>query len=407
MLPRDLKPEKFASYPPEARKFVINYVGTLQQLPLSFVPGLLRELVNYDFKFPAERRAYERELQYLSTLPAGQLKQLFEAFAQVRLTTQMEDFELVRSPAQFVERLSAHLWSTHQLDAFRQASNEYAARVRAAVPPELPALPRLGISIIGQGVISYEQPLFRKLRMHGAFFSHIKPENGVRQLLDAVAARAKSHPVPYGHWYVDGDEAAEHDSALTCVSYAALAPARATLLRRMQEEIDRPGMGPEALRTVLAQMRPADLGMDQLSGGKTRDEVLQRFEVSVLTEGSGTQIFSTVFAQWAAREALRRAQPLTFLVRFAPRQRHKPMNELLSASNKVPAEADPVGSLIDADFGAYYNWLNQQRLPGAEQSCFLVWFEGHAQALAIGPSMARGTESTSEADLHQVLSWIL
>src|SRR3954468_18335591 len=159
MLPRDLKPEKFASYPPEARKFVVNYLATLQQLPLSFVPGLLRELINYDFKFPAERRAHERELRYLSSLPAGQLKQLFEAFAQVRLTTQLEDFEWVRSPAQFVERLSAHLWSTHQLDAYRQASNHYADHLRAAVPPEAPPIPRLGISVIGKGVGSYDQPL--------------------------------------------------------------------------------------------------------------------------------------------------------------------------------------------------------------------------------------------------------
>ena len=313
----------------------------------------------------------------------------------------------MKSPAQFVERLSAHLWSTHQLDAFRQASNDYGERLRAAVPPEAPVIPRLGISIVGQGVASYNEPLFRKLRAHGAYFARINPENGVRQLLDVVAARAKSHPVPYAHWYIDGGEAAQCDPSMTCISYNALASARSALLRKMQEEIDRPGMGPEALRTLLAQMRPSDLDMGRENNAARLDEVLQRFEVSVLTEGSGTQIFSTVFAQWAAREALRRAQPLTLLVRFAPRQRHKPMNELLSASNKVPAEADPVGSLIDADFGAYYNWLNQQRLPGAEQSCFLVWFEGHGQALAIGPSMARGTESTSEADLHQVLSWIL
>ena len=156
------------------------------------------------------------------------------------------------------------------------------------------------------------------------------------------------------------------------------------------------------MRTLLAQMRPADLGMDRVSDN--RDEVLQRFEVSLLTEGSGTQIFSTSFAQWAAREALRRAQPLTLLVRFAPRQRQKPMNELLSAVAASP-ELDLVGSLVDGDMGAYYNWLNQQRLPGAEQSSFLVWFEGHSQALAIGPSTPRGTESTSATDLGQLLAW--
>jgi hypothetical protein len=166
----------------------------------------------------------------------------------------------------------------------------------------------------------------------------------------------------------------------------------------MQGELDRPGMGPEALRTLLARMRPADLGVS------SKEEVLDRFQVSLLTEGSGTQIFSTSFAQWAAREALRRAQPLTLLVRFAPRQRQKPMNELLTAAAAAP-EVDLTGSLVDGDFGAYYNWLNQQRLPGAEQSSFLVWFEGHNQALAIGPGMARGTESTSAVDLGQLLAW--
>jgi len=155
------------------------------------------------------------------------------------------------------------------------------------------------------------------------------------------------------------------------------------------------------LRTTLAQMRPADLGMAQEG-----DQVLDRFQVKLLTEGSGTQIFSTVFAQWAAREALRRAQPLTLLVRFAPRQRQKPMNELLSP-NTVAPELDVIGSLIDADMGAYYNWLNQQRLPGADESLFLVWFEGRSQALAIAPSMPRGTESTTATDLAQILSWIL
>ncbi len=404
MLPRDLKSEQFAGYPPEARKLVTSYLATLQQLPLSFVPSLLRELIDYDFKFPAERKARERELAHLALLSPSQVRELFQDFAQIRLSPELEEFDWAKSPAQFVERLSAHLWSTHQLDAFRKASNDYADHLRSAVPPDPPPVPRLGITIIGQGVASYDAPLFRKLRAHGAYFSGVKPEGGLRQLLDAVAARAQAHPVPYAHWYIDGGEESDHAVSITCVSYKALEPVRAALLRKMQPEIERPGMGPEALRSLLAQMRPSDLGMDRLNNGKSTDETLERFAVSLLTEGSGTQVFSTSFAQWAAREALRRAQPLTLLVRFAPRQRQRPMNELLSAIQPTP-ELDFVGSLIDGDLGAYYNWLNQQRLPGADQSSFLVWFEGHDQALAIGPSMARGTESTSAADLSQLLKW--
>ena len=41
--------------------------------------------------------------------------------------------------------------------------------------------------------------------------------------------------------------------------------------------------------------------------------MLGRFQVKLLTEGSGTQIFSTTFAQWTAREALRRAEALTLV----------------------------------------------------------------------------------------------
>ena len=154
MLPRDLKPEHFASYPPEARKVVVNYLGTLQQLPLSFLPALLRELIEYDYKFPAERTAHERELQKLSSLSSEQLKAWFQAFVDIRLTPQLESFDWVKFPAQFVEQLSAHLWSTHQLDAFRKASSDYGDRLHAAIPPERPAIPRLGIAVVGQGVDS-------------------------------------------------------------------------------------------------------------------------------------------------------------------------------------------------------------------------------------------------------------
>jgi hypothetical protein len=400
MLPRDLKPEQFKGYPPEARKLVTGYIGALQRLPLSFLPSLLREIVDYDFKFPAERRAVRKELANLNSLSGERMDTWFEGFSQIQLSPKLESSDWINAPAQFVEQLSAYLWTTHQLDAFRTAALEYAGRLQAAVPPEPPPAPRLGITVVGQGVAAYDEALFRKLRPHGAYFSRVKPENGLKQLLGAVAARAKAHPVAYGHWYIDGGQAADHDPALTRVSYDALEPARAALLRKIRSETDRPGMGPEALRTLLAQLRPSDLGFD-----RSGDAVLDRFQVKMLTEGSGTQIFSTTFAQWTAREVLRRVQPLTLLVRFAPRQRQKPMYELLSGNSDRP-ELDPVGSLVDGDMGAYYNWLNQQRLPGAEQSSFLVWFENHGDAVAVGPSMARGTVSNTVADIGEVLSWM-
>jgi hypothetical protein len=400
MLPSDLNAEQFKGYPPEARKLVTDYVPALQRLPLSFVPSLLREVIDYDFRFPPERKAIEKELANLKSLSAEQLKDWFQDLSQISISSKLENSDWVNSPALFVEQLSAHLWATHQLDAFRKAATEYANRLQVAVPAESPAVPRLAIAVIGQGATAHEEPLFRKLRSHGGYFSRVNPENGLDTLLNAVAARAKAHPAPYAHWYIDGGQEAAYDPALTCVSYHALEPARGALLRKMHGEIEKPGMGPETLRTRMAQMRPEELGL-----GKAGDAVLDRFQVKLLTEGSGTQIFSTTFAQWAARETLRRAQPLTLLVRFAPRQRQRPMNELLSAT-QPNVELDPAGSLVDADMGSYYTYLNQQRLTGAEKSSFLVWFEGHNEAVAIGPGMPRGTESAAATDLKQLLAWI-
>jgi hypothetical protein len=400
MVPRELKAEHFKGYPPEAKKLATEYLGALQNLPLSFLPSLLRELIEYDYKFPPERKALERELANLASLSAERAREWFGGFERISISQNLERFDWVNAPAQFVEQLSAHLWTTHQLDEFRAAATEYANRLQAAAPPEAPPVPRLGITVVGQGVEASAEPLFRKLRPHGAYFTRVRPENGLQVLLEAVAARAKAHPAPYAHWYIDGGQPAAHDAALTCVSYGALEGARSILLRKIGSETQKPGMGPEALRTTMAQMRPGELGF-----GKNGDAVLERFQVKLLTEGSGTQIFSTTFAQWAARETLRRAQPLTLLVRFAPRQRQKPMNELLSGRPQEN-EVDPAGSLVDADMGAYYNWLNQQRLAGAEQSSFLVWFEGHGEAVAIGPGMARGTVSSSSPDLRELLAWM-
>ena len=114
MLPRDLKSEHFAGYPPEARKVAANYLGTLQQLPLSFLPGLLREVIDYDFKFPAERSAREKELAKLSTLSSVELKEWFHDFADISVSTQLEEFDWVEHPPSS--------WSSFRLTCGRRIS---------------------------------------------------------------------------------------------------------------------------------------------------------------------------------------------------------------------------------------------------------------------------------------------
>ena len=397
MLPNQLAAESFRGYPAEARLLAASHVALLRRLPLGFVPLLLREVIVYDWKFPAERREIEGQFAYLTNLSPEQLAKAMAPFAGLRLTDALGKADWVNAPAVFTEQLTAHLWTTHQIDGFRAAAVDYVGKSSAALPEGPLPTHRLGIAVIGQGVRKNEYRLFRKLRPHGTHFTRVKHEGGLSTLASAVAKRAAAHPTPYGHWYIDGgDSAAAVSSGVARVSYAELSPVRTGLQRLMQKYYEASVFDPEAFRTRLAQTRPEELGMD--SNG---DGVLKRFQLSLLTEGSGTQVFATTFVQWAARETLRRAQPLTLFARFAPRQRENPMNELLSEAQRRP-ELDPQGSLVDADMGAYYTWLNQQRLSGASQAAFLAWFEDHEEAVAIGPGFDANKRSDAPIDLKDI-----
>ena len=398
MLPAALTVLQFARYPPQARALASAHLVLLRQLPLAFLSSMLRELIEYDYKFPVERAQIDQQLKYLESLSVTDLAQCFAAFSQIRLTEEQTSFDWHGRPLDFTEQFSAYLWRTHQMNVFHDAAIAYGNRLRTAlVRPSLP-ISRLGIAVIGQGAAPRQPRLFQKLREHGTLFTNIDPANGLSALVAGVEGRAEKHPVPYAHWYVEGGLPLAHHGAVTGVAYGSLTSVRTLLFEHIQRQVSRPGMGPEELRDHLAHLSPAELGLKE-------DSLLDRFQVKVLTEGSGTQIFSTTFVQWTAREALRRAEPLTLLVRFAPRQRQRPMNELLAGDEGTP-QLDPEGSLIDADMAAYYQWINQQRLAGAEQSSFLVWFEGQRQALAVGPTLPRGTESHSSIDVAALLSLV-
>lgn len=403
MVFRNLKPSPFKAYPPEARRVAVEHIALLRELPLGFAPLLLREITAYDWKFPAERESLEQELAFLESLSPAQRQEALAGFGRLRLSSELEHFDWVSEPAQFSTRLSAYLWTTHQLDAFRAAATEYGWRVDAAKSPSPPPLPRLGIAVIGQGAAAARRPLFRQLRKQGVYFNAIRPENGLRILLDSVLERAAAHPFPFGHWYIDGGPAEPVAlSALTVVSYRSLAPQRAAVLKKMDKVIQSGSGGPEVLHNLMVELRPEEIGL----GGSAQEAVLNHFKADMLAQGSGTQLYCTSFVQWTAREALRRAHPVTLLARFAPRQKERPLDELIAAPQPEPP-LDPQGSIVDADMGAYLTWLNQQRLSGAEDASFLVWWEGHPEALAIGPRLPRNTQSSNSFDMRQLLQQIV
>jgi len=402
MQPAQLSAQSFASYPPQARALAIRNLSLIQQLPLVFAALLLREMGAYDSRFPAERRTIDDQFLFLQSLSPATRDQLLHGFSTLSLPPDLASLDWISRPQPFIDGLTAHLWATHQHDAFRAAAEQYGEAWHQAKPEPAPSMPRLGIVVLGKDVRAADWPLFRKLRPHGVYFPQVDPAGGWQAIRDAVAARAAKNAGAFEHWYIDGDMTEPIAGAdLASVGYGDLKPVRAAILRRMQTVIGSGKGGPEALRTLMAETTPADLGLP--AGDK--DDVLSRFKISVLAEGSGTQIFSTTFVQWTAREALRRAQPCTLLLRYAPRQRQLPMNELLSGVTDHN-QPDPEGSLIDADMGAFYTWINQQRLTGAGQSAFLVWSEEHNQAVAIGPTLPKATAAANSITMKQLLAQV-
>ena len=406
MIPAQLPPSAFASYPPQARTRASQHLMLLRQLPLPFLPIFLSELIAYDWKMPLERSLIDAQLELLGALTPQQLADKFKPFASLRLNRQLETLAWIDEPAVFIQNLSAWLWSTDQMNAFHAAATAYNAYLAQAAPAPKPAMPRLGIVILGQGAAEPESILFQKLRPSGVFFNNVQPEDGLTLLLTHAAKRSRIQPQrPFAHWYIEGGTSeasalSADASALTTISFASLEPQRSALLKLTKQTIGSENAGPETMRRKLIQLTPHDLGFSTDPSAA----VLNRFQFSLLSEGSGTEIFSTTFVQWAARECLRRAQPETILLRYAPRQQMRSMNAMLSGE---PVGAlDPEGSLVDAEMGAYYTWLDMQRLPGSERAAFLVWFEGRRYALAISPGLPAGTTSDSAMNLSQLLSLI-
>src|SRR5438477_11841670 len=98
MLPAQLKPAHFAGYPSNARQVAVNNVELLRRLPLSFVPLLLRELIAYDWKFPAERQELDAQFVFLGALPAESLRPVVAPFEAIKLSSELKRFDWINSP---------------------------------------------------------------------------------------------------------------------------------------------------------------------------------------------------------------------------------------------------------------------------------------------------------------------
>lgn len=403
MRPSQIHAKSLSTYPPEAHALLIKNLPLIRQLPLVLAAYLLNEVKDYDWRFPAEQRLLDSQLKWLASLSPVELHRQMSGFAQVSLSEQLMRNNWVRDPQQFFEMFSAYLWKSGQINSFDRVASQYSDAWRKAMPEISPIIPRIVIIVLGKNIHGPDSSLFAKLRPHGTYFPKVDSTDGWQTVREAILKRSTAHPVPYGHWYIDGGTPDHRlDSQITSVSWTKTSTLRSAVIDHIHKSIQSGDGGPTSLRTSLAELTPEDLKLHL----DANDQVLEHFKVNVFTRGQGTQIFSTTFAEWTARQALSRAQPLTVLLRYAPRQRQLPMNKLLSDAF-LPNQTDPEGSLMDADMGSYLIRIDQQRLTGATSSGFIVWCEDLNQAVAIGPVLPRGTSVSSKVNIKQILEQIL
>lgn len=402
--PIDLKAADFGRYGSEGRGVARKYLDVLRSMPLSLLVAFLRELRSYDWKFPKEQEWVEYQLSFLQLCPEIERRKLYQPFNSISVPSGLQEMDWVNDPKGFSQNYSAVLWSMGKMDEYRKAATDLVEEITTRRPEEhLPAR-RVVMASIGRGAEGGGVRLFRKLRPLGVHLTNVQSGGAQTALVELLASRAQKYSSAYAHWYIDGGspwEVSDGAAALiTQVSYPSLDRVRQKVLNFMSMSTHEDS-GPETLERRLEHLEPRDIEMEAIAD----DPKMQHYCANVFTEGSGTQIFSTTFVQWAAREALQRAQPLTLLVRYAPRQKQKPMNEMFQEPGNN--ETDPEGSLIDGDMGAFYTYIEMQKLSKSAEAVFLAWFEDHSEAVLVCPSMPRGTESNTRVTMPDLIQMAL
>ena len=218
MTPDQLTAASFSSYPPKAMQFAIDHLALLRQLPLSIAPAFLREIIVFDWRFPAERRTFERQCEWLESLPPEQRARLLAPFQQISLPASLAAKDWVRSPQPFLEALTAYLWSSSQIDVYRHAAQD----LLAAPIEQTQQRNRLAMVVVGKDAVAPSPQLFRKLAPHGVSLHNLQwtPETP-QQLHARLQQHAGAQVAPYSRWYIDGGEPWSQDAE----------HARSTLLR--------------------------------------------------------------------------------------------------------------------------------------------------------------------------------
>jgi hypothetical protein len=380
----------------EAAAIAREHEALLVRLPATVQAFILVELQKWATLFEPERTYQKTLLAHLATFDASDLKHATAGIGRVESDAGCD--RIARGdPARFQEESQALLrkrrllqpWR-QEVDAFFQRINpELEARLHPADGPR-----RLVVQLYGSGVAVQAGNVWSRFKGTGIRIPlALDGAQGSSAFLGALAPgllaplKGSSERNPFDAWIIEAHESLNDlvGTSLTGLSYDRLRGYREELTRALYQKIQSGVESPQAFAAYARSLKIAP-GSDVLLRSP---EQLQAFVRDVFLTGNGTLFVNNTFVEWAAVQALRRAQPRLLVTRFGVRDKLKPFSSLLlfsqpRATDQIPLIEDPVGSFVDVEQLSYYVWLNAEKNAAYRgKTLYLFLAEGFEEMLAI------------------------
>ena len=419
---------------PEAKQLVDQYQGMVDRLPRTFLGNTLTELEKWPILFEPEKAYFRALLAQLAELDDTQFQDTFGSLKAFERRTGC-DRVAANDPDTFQKRLLDHLYRSGQYVPWRREIDAIFQKVQPLVEARLYATeqkPRLVVILYEEGIALEKDKLWRRLHSMGTrvplnldgaenrdafvqtLFTGVRdPRSGVRPNHGASPETRGPNPQgsatlfevlrdsggfsPTDIWILEaGDslhrlcEAGSGRTPSPCatgLSYERLQSYRQQLSEAIYNKVLTGVRGPLELAAWIKtlQVTPRE--------GTTLylDDRVLAFTRDVFLAGAGTLIINNTFVEWAAVQALKRAQPRVLIVRFGVRDKMKPFSSLLLFSkprptDQIPNLQDPLGSFVDVELLSYYVWLNAEEVaPYRGKTLYVLLADGADQMLVVGP----------------------
>jgi hypothetical protein len=309
----------------------------------------------------------------------------------------------------------------HEVDlVFQRLQPQVDALLYAAGAPR-----RVVVLVYGEGIAIQRDKLWQRLRGLGTRVPlRLDGATASGAFLRGLFAASPQGTVfsalgPGDTWLVEAGDAlhalcdASGPARATGLSYARLRAYRETLARSLYKKVLSGVTGPQELAAYARELEVA------LPAGALlhSDDLVRAFARDVLLGGNGALLVNNTFVEWAAVQALKRAQPRLLVARFGVRDKMKPFSSLLLFSSprptdQVPILEDPFGSFVDVEQLSYYVWLNAEKSAAYRgKTLYLLLAEGVDEMLAIRsdapPSEAGELPQASLADVAATMAtWL-